>query len=47
MLVIAIPALSMRMALSDAGNDRAGTTTRKAYDLLAEGFGSGFNGPLR
>jgi putative drug exporter of the RND superfamily len=47
MLVIAIPALSMRMALSDAGNDPAGTTTRKAYDLLAEGFGRGFNGPLQ
>src|ERR671923_2384736 len=38
MLVIAVPALSMRMALGDAGNDPAGTTTRKAYDLLAEGF---------
>jgi putative drug exporter of the RND superfamily len=47
MLVIAIPALSMRMALSDAGNDPAGTTTRKAYDLLAQGFGRGFNGPLQ
>ncbi|HEY6777812.1 MAG TPA: MMPL family transporter [Thermoleophilaceae bacterium] len=46
MLVIAIPALSMRMALGDAGNDPAGTTTREAYDLLAEGFGKGFNGPL-
>jgi RND superfamily putative drug exporter len=46
MLVIAFPALSLRMALSDAGNDPAGTTTRKAYDLLAEGFGRGFNGPL-
>ena len=46
MLVIAIPALSMRMGLGDAGNDPAGTTTRKAYDLLAEGFGQGFNGPL-
>jgi putative drug exporter of the RND superfamily len=46
MLVIAVPALSMRMALSDAGNDPSGTTTRKAYDLLAEGFGKGFNGPL-
>jgi RND superfamily putative drug exporter len=34
------------MALSDAGNDPSGTTTRKAYDLLAEGFGPGFNGPL-
>src|SRR5918996_2886999 len=47
MLVIATPALSLRMALSDAGNDPAGTTTRKAYDLLAEGFGRGFNGPLQ
>jgi putative drug exporter of the RND superfamily len=47
MLVIAIPALSMRMALSDAGNDPTDTTTRKAYDLLAEGFGPGFNGPLQ
>jgi putative drug exporter of the RND superfamily len=47
MLVIAAPALSMRMALSDAGNDPPDTTTRKAYDLLAEGFGPGFNGPLQ
>jgi putative drug exporter of the RND superfamily len=47
MLAFAIPALSMRMDLSDAGNDPAGTTTRKAYDLLAEGFGRGFNGPLQ
>jgi putative drug exporter of the RND superfamily len=46
MLVIATPALSMRMDLSDAGNDPAGSTTRRAYDLLAEGFGQGFNGPL-
>jgi putative drug exporter of the RND superfamily len=47
MLVIAIPALSLRMGVSDAGNDPADTTTRKAYDLLAEGFGPGFNGPLQ
>jgi putative drug exporter of the RND superfamily len=46
MLVIATPALSMRLGLGDAGNDPAGTTTRKAYDMLAEGFGKGFNGPL-
>jgi putative drug exporter of the RND superfamily len=45
-LACAIPALSMRMDLADAGNDPAGNTTRKAYDLLAEGFGPGFNGPL-
>ncbi len=47
MLVIAVPALSLRMGVSDAGNDPANTTTRKAYDLLAEGFGRGFNGPLQ
>jgi putative drug exporter of the RND superfamily len=47
MLVFAVPALSMRMDLADAGNDPADTTTRKAYDLLAEGFGPGFNGPLQ
>jgi RND superfamily putative drug exporter len=47
MLVIAIPALSLRMGLGDAGNDPAGTTTRRAYDLLADGFGQGFNGPFQ
>ena len=46
MLAVATPLLSMRTGLSDAGNDPAGTTTRKAYDLLADGFGKGFNGPL-
>jgi RND superfamily putative drug exporter len=46
MLVIASPILGMRLGLSDAGNDAAGTTTRQAYDLLASGFGRGLNGPL-
>ena len=46
MLVIASPVLSLRLGLSDASNDPAGHTTRKAYDLLAESFGKGFNGPL-
>jgi putative drug exporter of the RND superfamily len=46
MLVIAFPALSIRLGLTDAGNDPPGTTTRTAYDLLANGFGKGFNGPL-
>jgi RND superfamily putative drug exporter len=46
MLAIASPALGMRLGLSDAGNDPSGTTTRQAYDLLATGFGKGFNGPL-
>jgi RND superfamily putative drug exporter len=46
MLVVATPALSMRLGVSDAANDPAGSTTRQAYDLLAKGFGPGFNGPL-
>jgi RND superfamily putative drug exporter len=45
-LVLGIPALSLRTGASDAGNDQKNTTTRKAYDLLAEGFGPGYNGPL-
>ena len=46
LVVLAIPMLSMRLAFSDAGNDPPSLTTRQAYDLLAEGFGPGFNGPL-
>jgi RND superfamily putative drug exporter len=47
MVVIAIPFFSMRLGSSDAGSDPAGTTTRQAYDLLAKGFGPGYNGPLQ
>jgi RND superfamily putative drug exporter len=47
LLVLAAPALGLRLGASDSGNDPAGQTTRKAYDLLAEGFGAGFNGPLQ
>jgi RND superfamily putative drug exporter len=47
MLVLAAPVLTLHLGSSDQGNDPAGTTTRKAYDLLAEGFGPGFNGPLQ
>jgi RND superfamily putative drug exporter len=47
LLVLASPLLSLRLAFSDAGNDRGATTTRHAYDLLAQGFGPGFNGPLQ
>jgi RND superfamily putative drug exporter len=46
MLTLASPVLNLRLGLSDAGNDPASSTTRKAYDLLAEGFGPGSNGPL-
>jgi RND superfamily putative drug exporter len=47
MLALASPALGLRLGASDAGNDPAQNTTRKAYDLLAAGFGKGFNGPLQ
>ncbi len=46
MLAIAAPAVALRLGSSDAANDPAGQTTHKAYELLAEGFGPGFNGPL-
>ncbi|HEV3388169.1 MAG TPA: MMPL family transporter [Solirubrobacteraceae bacterium] len=47
MLVLAAPALGLRLASSDASNDPANQTTHKAYDLLAKGFGPGVNGPLQ
>jgi RND superfamily putative drug exporter len=47
LLVIAVPFLSIRLGSSDEGNDPSATTTRQAYDLLAEGFGPGSNGPLQ
>ena len=46
LVLLSLPVLSMRLGFSDAGNDPADTTTRQAYDLLAEGFGPGSNGPL-
>jgi RND superfamily putative drug exporter len=44
--VLAVPFFSMRLAFTDSGNDPSGSTTRQAFDLLARGFGPGFNGPL-
>ncbi len=46
LVVLAIPVASAQLGASDAGSSPPDTTTRKAYDLLAEGFGAGFNGPL-
>ncbi|MEV0185470.1 MMPL family transporter [Streptomyces sp. NPDC050625] len=43
---LALPTLSLRLGTSDQGNDPKASTTRQAYDLLAEGFGPGVNGPL-
>jgi putative drug exporter of the RND superfamily len=47
LLALAAPALDMRLGQPDDGNDAAGSTTRVAYDRLADGFGPGFNGPLQ
>ncbi|SEF56544.1 putative drug exporter of the RND superfamily [Thermomonospora echinospora] len=46
LLVLSAPALDLRLGFADAGNDDPSTTSRQAYDLLAEGFGPGFSGPL-
>ena len=46
LLLLAVPVLSIRLGFSDEGNFPEDTSTRKAYDLLADGFGPGFNGPL-
>jgi RND superfamily putative drug exporter len=45
--LLAMPFFSLRLGSSDQGNDPKGTSTRTAYDLLAKGFGPGFNGPLQ
>jgi RND superfamily putative drug exporter len=47
MLLFLIPVLGMRLESSDAGNDPSNTSTNRAYHLLANGFGPGFNGPLQ
>ncbi|MFF7068876.1 MMPL family transporter [Streptomyces pseudovenezuelae] len=44
--VLALPTLGLRLGTSDQGNDPRSSTTRQAYDLLADGFGPGVNGPL-
>ncbi|WP_043194117.1 MMPL family transporter [Streptomyces sp. NRRL F-2664] len=46
MVVLALPTFSLHLGTSDQGNNPATSTTRQAYDLLAEGFGPGANGPL-
>lgn len=46
LVILAIPAISMRVGVSDDGNAPSKQTVRKSYDLLAEGFGPGFNGPF-
>lgn len=44
--IVAIPASKLEMGLPDDGAQPVSTTQRQAYDLLSDGFGPGFNGPL-
>jgi RND superfamily putative drug exporter len=46
LIALASPALGLRLGFPDAGNDREGTTTRAAYELVSKGFGPGANSPL-
>ncbi|MFE6286762.1 MMPL family transporter [Streptomyces sp. NPDC057877] len=46
MALLALPTLSLHLGTSDQGNNPETSTTRQAYDLLADGFGPGVNGPL-
>ena len=46
LLVVALPATHMKLGLPDGGSKPTDNTERKAYDLLSEGFGPGFNGVL-
>lgn len=45
-LLLAAPALRLEIGSSDAGSNPPSDTTRRAYDLLSDGFGPGYNGPI-
>jgi putative drug exporter of the RND superfamily len=47
LLLLAVPALSLKTGFPDAGDNPTSQTERQAYDLLADGFGPGSNAPLR
>lgn len=47
LLVLAVPLLDIRLGSADAGSNPESSTTRRAYDLVAEAFGPGVNGPLQ
>ncbi|SEM03220.1 MMPL family transporter [Streptacidiphilus jiangxiensis] len=46
MLAVSAPVLHLRLGFADASNDPRSTHTYRAYEMVAEGFGPGFNGPL-
>ena len=45
-LLLAAPLLDLRLGQTDSSQNPTSSTLRRSYDLLAEGFGAGFNGPL-
>ncbi len=47
LIVLSIPVFGMRLGSADAGSNPSSSTTRRAYDLVSEGFGPGMNGPLQ
>ncbi|BBY18845.1 MMPL family transporter [Mycolicibacterium litorale] len=44
--VIALPALSMTLGMPDGASYNEGTPQRESYDVIAEHYGNGYNGPL-
>ncbi|GLI01146.1 MMPL family transporter [Phytohabitans aurantiacus] len=46
LLLLAMPFLNVHIGFPDGGNDPDGTSNRRAYDMVADGFGPGANGPL-
>jgi RND superfamily putative drug exporter len=46
LVALMLPLFALRLDTSDAGNDPGNTSSRHAFDMLAHGFGPGFNGPL-
>jgi RND superfamily putative drug exporter len=46
LIALALPIFWLQLGFGDAGNFPEGDTTRKAYDMLAEGFGPGSNAPI-
>jgi putative drug exporter of the RND superfamily len=46
LVLLSVPIFGLRLGFSDEGNFPEETTTRQAFDLIAEGFGPGFNGPF-
>jgi putative drug exporter of the RND superfamily len=46
LIALALPAVQLRQGFGDSGNRPTSDTTRRAYDLVTEGFGAGANGPL-